>query len=1087
VEIALLGPLEVRGPAGTLVEVRGSRLRALLILLALDAGRVVTTGRLAGALWEDQFPAAAANALQALVSRLRRALPEAVITAHPAGYQLMIDPGQVDVVRFERLAADGHAALRDDPGRAAHLLREALALWRGPALADVAEAGFAAAAIARLSERRLTAIQDRVDADLRLGPAAPLVAELEGLVAAYPLREPLIGALMRALAASGQPGAALAVYEQARSRLAEELGTGPSPALSALHLSLLRADGEPAAADGRAVPVAAPPAPARPAAAPPTNLRAQLTSFVGRDTEISEVRRLVGGNRLTTLTGPGGAGKTRLAVETGRAELDGMPGGVWLAELAPVTDPADVPQAVLAAMGLRERSVVLSGRRPGTPDEPESPIERLVGALSARQALLVLDNCEHLLDAAAVLADQVLAACPQVRILATSREPLNITGEMLWPVGPLTLPPDGREPVPADVAASASVRLLVQRARAARPGFEVTAANAAAVASICRALDGMPLAIELAAARLRVLPPEQVADRLDDRFRLLTGGSRTAMPRHQTLRAVVDWSWDLLSDAERAVWRRFSVFAGGAGLAAAEQVCAGGPVAAADVLDLLTALVEKSLLTVRDGADGPRYLMLEIIRAYGQERLAEAGEQDTARQAHACYCRGLAAAARDELLAADQLTWLRRLADDQDNLHTAIRAAVAAGDADTAVGLTGDLGWYWWLRGLKAEGSDLISTALTVADNAAPEPTAVTCTMGALLTMDDDDTHLAVQKFQRAAELAAQIPEPSNPVLRLVGPLAELIHIAVGTEGETVSGHLLDGVAADENPWMRSVARVIRGHLGLNFGYGHHEAEADFQAALATFRGLGERWGTAFSLISVATLAMWRGDFTAAAADMQEALTLTSELGTMEDMVYFRLQLARCLWLVGEHDLARDTMVEARAEAERMGLPGMLALAELVAADQYRLDGDLAAAQEAVDAAAELMPLQKTSLQLQAMVGTAAGLIAVAADDMDAARAKLATAVTTAVNSKDRPVMAAVLIGVADLAAHDGDAGRAARLLGASIMVRGTEDLSAPDFPRVARAARAVLGDQAYDDAYEAGQSSTLESVLALAGLGQGS
>src|SRR6185437_13391145 len=272
----------------------------------------------------------------------------------------------------------------------------------------------------------------------------------------------------------------------------------------------------------------------RPGPAPPaTNLRAELTSFVGRDTEIAEVRQLVGAHRLITLTGPGGAGKTRLAVEAGRAELAAMPGGVWLAELAPVTDPADVPQAVLAALGLRERALVLAGRS-GAPDEAEAPLDRLVSALGSKRALLVLDNCEHLLGAAAMLADRVLAACPQMRILATSREPLNITGEMLWPVGPLALPPDRPDPEPGEVAACASVRLLVQRARAARPGFEVTKANAAAVASICRALDGMPLAIELAAARLRAMSPEQVASRLDDRFRLLTGGSRTAMPRHQT-------------------------------------------------------------------------------------------------------------------------------------------------------------------------------------------------------------------------------------------------------------------------------------------------------------------------------------------------------------------------------------------------------------------------------------------------------------------------------------------------------------------------------------------------------------------------
>ena len=431
------------------------------------------------------------------------------------------------------------------------------------------------------------------------------------------------------------------------------------------------------------------------------------------------------------------------------------------------------------------------------------------------------------------------------------------------------------------------------------------------------------------------------------------------------------------------MWRRFSVFAGGAALAAAEQVCAGGPAVPADVLDLLTALVEKSLLTVRDGADGPRYLMLEIIRAYGQERNWPRPASRTPPGRRTPVTSGGWPPRRGTSCSrADQLTWLRRLAADQDNLHTAIRAAVAAGDADTAVGLAGDLGWYWWLRGLKAEGAELISDALTVADGAAPEPTAVTCTMGALLTMDDDDNHLAVQKFQRAAELAAQIPEPSNPVLRLVGPLAAVIHIAVGMPVDTVPGSPLDGVAADENPWMRSVARVIRGQLGLNFGYGHHEAEADFRAALATFREIGERWGTAFSLISVATLAMWRGDFTAAAADMQEALALASELGTTEDMVYFRLQLARCFWLIGDHDLARATMAEARAEAERIGLPSMLSLAALVAADQYRLDGDLAAAQEAVDTATGLLPQQKSSLQLRAMLDTAAGLIAVAAGDL---------------------------------------------------------------------------------------------------------
>ncbi len=505
------------------------------------------------------------------MSRLRRALPEAVIESRPAGYLLRLDPRDTDIVRFEELAAAGRAQLRADPAAAADTLRRAVGLWPGPALAEVAETEFGQAVIARLDELRLIATEGRIDADLRTGPPAPLVAELEELVIAHPMREPLAARLTRALYASGRRGATLVVYEQTRKRLADQLGADPSAELAALHLELLA---EP------------------PERAPRTNLRAELTSFVGREAELAQVAGLLGVHRLITLTGPGGAGKTRLAVEAARAELPATPDGVWLVEPAPVTDPAEVTSAALG---------------------------RLLAALAGRRALLVLDNCEHLV-AAARLADRVLAACPQVRIMATSREPLNITGEALWSVGPLTLPPDPAVssfdsaervglPAPATVAsldASAAVRLLTQRARAVWPGFEVTAANAPAVARIYRALDGMLLAIELAAARMRTMAPEQVAARLDDRFGLLTGGSRIAMPRHQTLRAVVDWSWDLLDEAERALWRRFSVFAGGATLEATEQVCAGGLVRADQVLDLLAALADKSLLTVRHAPDGPQ-------------------------------------------------------------------------------------------------------------------------------------------------------------------------------------------------------------------------------------------------------------------------------------------------------------------------------------------------------------------------------------------------------------------------------------------------------------------------------------------------
>jgi predicted ATPase len=389
---------------------------------------------------------------------------------------------------------------------------------------------------------------------------------------------------MRALQASGQRNAALEVYERTRKRLAEQLGTDPSAELAALHLEMLRAE--------------------EPAGKPRSNLPAALTSFIGRESELNQVAGLLGVHRLVTLTGPGGAGKTRLAIETAANQLATMPDGAWLVELAAVTDAAEVAQAMLDALGLREQALLRTAMASRNTD----PVGRLIAALASKRMLLVLDNCEHLIDAAAALAGRVLAACPQVRILATSREPLNITGEALLPVGSLALP--------------SATMLLRQRARAVSLGLAADLEGAEpTLTRICQALDGMPLAIELAAARMRTMGAEQVQARLADRFWLLTGGSRTALPRHQTLRAVVDWSWDLLSEAEQTLWHRFSVFTGGATLEAAEQVCADGPIQAHDVLDLITSLIDKSIITVRAGHGRPgqeragqRYSMLEITR-----------------------------------------------------------------------------------------------------------------------------------------------------------------------------------------------------------------------------------------------------------------------------------------------------------------------------------------------------------------------------------------------------------------------------------------------------------------------------------------
>ena len=621
----MLGPFEVRTDDGALADVPGARLRGLLIALALEPGHVVPKATLVDWIWGEHPPADAANALQRLVSRLRKALPEGLVEGQTDGYRLTVDPDAVDAVRFERLV--GQARNGDDPRRV-QLLRDALALWRGPAMQDVGLQDSAAfdAAVTRLEGLRLTAMEDRFDAEISLGHGAELVTELTDLVAAHPVRERLVAALMRALVAAGRDTEALLVYQRTREALADELGVDPSPELSALHVALLRGEL------------------GRREESRKTNLRAELTSFVGKDADVAAVRELIAGHRLTTLIGPGGSGKTRLATETARTLLGDLPDGAWLVELAAIGADGDVAQSTLAALGLRD---ALLGEAPNA-----EPTDRLIAAIREREALLILDNCEHVIESAAAFAHRVLGECQRLRILATSREPLGITGEALWPVEPLALPEeDASSGRSSPLQPSSCCR--TGRARCARIS-RLDAHTLSTMARVCRALDGMPLAIELAAARLRTMSLDQLASRLDDRFRLLTSGSRTALPRHRTLRAVVDWSWELLADAERTVLRRLSVFSGGASLDAAERVCVGDAVEPEQVLELLTALTEKSLL-LAEGDSAPRYRMLGTIKEYAAHRLAEAGESDLARQAHLAYFTELTESADPHLRRAEQL------------------------------------------------------------------------------------------------------------------------------------------------------------------------------------------------------------------------------------------------------------------------------------------------------------------------------------------------------------------------------------------------------------------------------------------------
>ncbi|WP_117209300.1 BTAD domain-containing putative transcriptional regulator [Allorhizocola rhizosphaerae] len=949
--ISLLGPVEAVTDEGAPIDLGGARLRRLLIRLALEPGRVVGQDRLIEAVWRDEPPGNAANALQRLVSRLRKA--GVAIEAHASGYLLPVPRENIDIFDVDTPRA-----------------------WRGPVLADVADEPFAQAEIARVTERAVAARE----------AAAGSVSELEALAAEYPLRERPVLLLMRALWREGRAAEALAAYERLRSTLAEQLGADPSAELSDLHLRILRGESYTA------------------------RLPAALTSFVGRESEVDRLLHMKA--RLITLTGPGGSGKTRLAVEAARHFEQ-----VWLIELAPLTDGSQWEPAVLDALGMRKQ------------------VPSTVEALAHREGLLILDNCEHMLDAAARFVASVLGGCPGIRVMTTSREPLGITGEVVFPVSPLST--------------KDAVRLLEDRA--------LHELDQALARRLCEALDGMPLAIELAAARLRTMSLAQLVDRLDERFRLLTGGSRTALPRHQTLRAVVDWSWELCSAAEREAWQRFATFQGGATLEAAEAVCGDFAV--------VSALVEKSLVRF----DGQRYHMLETIREY-VDSSPFVGD-------HARCFLALAEEAEPHLRGHAQAAWLRRLRADQDNLHAALRRAVAASDSDLALRFVAALGWYWWLSGYRGEGSNLAKEALALPGFTDAEVHARALVVGALNLMDGHgDFAQAGKWFSQASELVTA--QMSHPLLKLVVPMRSL----VAWEAQEMLSVLPSYVELfdDSDPWVAATARSFHGHALLNLGRGREEAHVDFQKALEGYRSVGDSWGMSLALEALSEFEAQRGDFTPAAASARAAIELLSELGTTEDLLQLRWRLAMALWMQGDVEPSVEALRDAQADADELGLPVGQTLMEFAWGALARARGEDAEARRRFDRASQLMSGMSVAPQFWAMLASNRAMVAV---DLDSARVLHTEALRHALGSADFPVIGAVLVGCADLSLRENRAELAATLLGAATAMNGAVDQSLPDRARLEAAARRALGAQRFEVAYARGLRTTLDGVQALAGL----
>jgi predicted ATPase/DNA-binding SARP family transcriptional activator len=1078
VRVAILGPLTVTDDSGRPVDLNGPRLRTLVIRLALAGGRPVDSGALIDAVWGDCPPAAAINALQALVSRLRRVLPApAALVAEPTGYRLA--GTRLDTDEFERLATTGRAALRaGDPAHAAEALGAALALCRGPALIDAAGAGFAHAAAIRLTELRIAATEDRIEAELALGgDGALLIGELVELTTGYPLRERPHELLMRALAGNGRGAEAVAVYARLRATLADELGADPSPELAELNRAVLRGrtGGNEAGGATRHGAGTRHGGGTQHELRPPGNVPVPLTSFVGRDDDLARLDALLGRHRLVTLVGPGGAGKTRLATEAARklaaeamadpaaggepagtagnpagtaGEPAGrasgrLPGGTWLVELAPVRQPSEVARAIAESLRPHQSGLIESAGGRGA-------LEQVIEALSGRELLLVLDNCEHLVGACAALAEKILGACPGIRILATSREPLAITAETLCPVGPLPVPPG---PVgAAEALAFPAVRLLADRAGAARPGFTVGPDNVADVVEICRRLDGLPLAIELAAARLRTLPVDQIAARLDDRFRLLTGGSRTALPRHQTLLAVVEWSWDLLSEPERRLARRLSVFLDGATVDGIEQVCRGD-------LGTLGGLVDKSLVTLSD-EDG-RYRMLETIRDYAAQRLAEAGEAERVRRAHSGYFLALAETAEPALRTKEQLTWLERLAVERDNLAGALRWAIDSGDAGTAMRLASALGWNWVLRGQHAEAVEWLTQVVDLRGEVPPQTRGLALVHLAMNLMATGDTPGSQEMYGRARDCG-----PIEHPLASVGEV--LAAVLMKDEARMVAA--LPGVLNHPDHWTRGMGLAVRGWISQQRG-DPDAAERDLIQAQAIFDPIGDRWATTVVVTSLAESRSMRGDHRGAIEAHASALVFTEQMRTGEDD-----RVATLFQLITERLRAGD-LAGARADLDRAEqllrdatATTSLGLLGLIRADVARRCGDLARARAIYEDCLDTLYLIR-GMQPEAPSYALSGLVWVASaqGDLPAAERYQREIVTLCGDSSNRPLVARAAETLAGLLAARGDFAGAARALGSAEAIRGRPDLGSPDVAGVVVAARAGLGTERYVAEYAAG------------------
>jgi non-specific serine/threonine protein kinase len=906
--IHLLGEFRLTWGDAPISTINAPRLHALLAYLLLHRDAPQPRHHLAFLLWPDTLEPQARTNLRQLLHGLKQTLPEADRFVHTDAKTLQWRPDapfRLDVAEFERACAQAEAAAQQADLHALRVaLEQAIAVYPGDLLPScyddwiLPERERLRLAVTEALERLLLLLESQDQ------PRAA-IAYAQRLLRHDPLREDTYRALMRLHAACGDRAGVLRVYHTCASVLERELGVEPSAATRDAYEHALKAE-----VLERPVLVSQPAT---------TNLPAQLTSFVGRERELAELTRLLSSTHLLTLTGPGGTGKTRLALEMAMNLLGEYPHGVWLVELAPLADPTLVAQTVASTLSVREQP-------------QRSIVDALLDYVRAKTLLLILDNCEHLIEACAHLADTLLRAAPRLKIVASSREALGIAGETAYRVPSLPLPDVQALGLDA-LSQNDCVRLFVDRALAASPHFHLKEKNAPAIAQICRRLDGIPLAIELAAARTRVFPVEQIAARLSDRFRLLTGGSRTALERHQTLRALIDWSYDLLSEPERALLRRLSIFAGGWSFEAAQAVCGEG--LRDDELDLLTHLVDKSLVSVEEEAEEGRYHLLETIRQYARDTLFESGEAEHVHDRHLEFFLHFAETAEPKLRSAEQLEWLNRVETEYDNLRTALAWSLESSKSDRTLRLAGALSYFWVLRGIFSESYKWLNDALTFAEreqheksaalNYTPTPVEMAQRAKALYgaTLSQFGT-LNVKKGRTLIDESLRLWRALGDTWWTAVALElKALMLSVGPDFEMAFACLEEGVALGrqiEDPWPLAVCLIRMGDA-LKPGGQAAAARPFLEEGVALARRIGDKSVLSEGLRELGSVYYVAGDLMASESLTEEALANGRAIGSLVSvfLAWFQLVIIACLQ--NDPVKAKRYCVEAWALGKDTGSP----------------------------------------------------------------------------------------------------------------------------------------------------------------------